>query len=121
MQDVRTTWILALGAVTLIALAPVSCRAQTAEADAPVATASGHPAAPAETAASEIQTFEAGAVETQSTDVDPSKPHGYVEVGVGDHGYREVDGAVTVPLGKDGQEGQVSVAIGDVQGGGGRR
>jgi len=96
--------------------------ASPASADAPVATAKTQTAAPAETAASEIQTFEGGASPTTADDsTEKPKVHGYVEVGVGNRGYREVAGAVTVPVGKDGQDGQVTLAIDDAQGDRGRR
>ena len=52
---------------------------------------------------------------------DGSNPHrvsGEVSVGVGTGGYREVDGEATAPVG---DTGQVSVAVGGGQIGGGRR
>ena len=42
------------------------------------------------------------------------RPHGMVEVGVGSHGYRSVYMETEVPLGED---GRLSVAIGQSQGG----
>jgi hypothetical protein len=112
---------LALLAGGLPAAALAQAAPAAAAADAPVATAAGHAASPGNTTAAEIQTYESAPVDTTADGQDGDgkrKIHGYVEVGVGNRGYREVDGAVTVPVGKD---GQATVAISDAQGDGWRR
>lgn len=77
-------------------------------ADAPLATAKGTPAAPPSTTQADIQRFiDEGAADDKSEPLPDRKPHGYVSVGVGTRGYKEVSGAITAPVGN----AQVSLAI----------
>lgn len=105
-----------------LGLAPAIAQAQAiAATDTPVATASGSgapPATPQTAGQTSVQSLQEDGPAHPDV-LDDRKPHGYVEVGVGNRGYRQVDGAVTVPVGED---GQATVAISDVQmNGGGRR
>jgi hypothetical protein len=90
-------------------LAPAAAWAEDPASDAPVATAKGSPAAPPDTTATDIKNFIAEG-EGDKEPLPDHKPHGFVSVGVGSRGYREVAGAVTVPIG-DKDQGQVTLAI----------
>lgn len=107
-----------LFAVLAISLTPVLAMAQTQApstppSDAPVVTASasgaGAPPASPQTGVRSVD----GDRQTDQ-DIQPDgKPHGFISVGVGNRGYREVAGAVTVPVG---DTGQATIAISDQQG-----
>ncbi|QUD87672.1 hypothetical protein [Phenylobacterium montanum] len=98
-------------AVLALALLASPALAEEPQAsDAPVATAKGAPAAPPDTTAADIQQFVADGADDQKEPLPDHKPHGFVSVGVGTGGYREVAGAVTVPIG-DKDQGQVTLAI----------
>lgn len=102
---VAAAWLLAPAA----ALAADPPAADAPVATAPIATAKGAPAAPPDTTAADIKNFIAEGADAKSGEPLPDhRPHGYVEVGAGTRGYREVSGAVTMPVG---DQTQVSVAI----------
>jgi hypothetical protein len=102
-----------------LALTTAPALAQTA-ADGPVATAAGQAAPPAPTPSDVKTTGQSGPdpADPSAAGADDRKPHGYIDVAVGNRGYREVSGAVTLPVGKT---GQATIAIGDEQGDGWRR
>ena len=100
--------LLALAAAACM-LAPAAALAEDPASDAPVATAKGSPAAPPDTTATDIKNFIAEGADEKEPLPD-HKPHGFVSVGVGSRGYREVAGAVTVPVG-DKDQGHVTLAI----------
>jgi hypothetical protein len=106
-----------LVAAALLMRPAIAGAAPTPATDAPVATAQGDPAAPpmVETAAIQGVGDDANGALPPLPD---HKPHGFVSVGVGTNGYRQVAGAVTLPLG---ETGQMSVAIDDSQYNGRRR
>ena len=102
--------LLALAAAACM-LAPAAALAEDPASDAPVATAKGSPAAPPDTTATDIKNFIAEGADNKSGEPLPDhKPHGFVSVSAGTRGYREVAGAVTVPIG-DKDQGQVTLAI----------
>ena len=88
-----------LAALAAALALPLAAAAQTAPAsDAPMATAKGTPAAPPSSVDADIKAF-IGADDSGKNDPLPdNKPHGFVSVGVGTRGYREVAGAVTLPV-----------------------
>lgn len=93
--------------------------AQTA-VDGPVATAAGQvaPPAPVQTDVKTTRQGSPDVADPSAAGADDRKPHGYIDVAAGNRGYREVSGAVTLPVGKT---GQATIAIGDEQGDGWRR
>ena len=108
LQTVAVT-LVAWAALTAPALAdPAAAAAATPASDAPLATAKGTPAAPPSTTQADIQRFiDEGAADDKAGPLPDRKPHGYVSVGVGSHGYKEVAGAITAPVGN----AEVSLAI----------
>jgi hypothetical protein len=123
MRQSNTAWLLSLAAgCAALGLATAASAAQTTADDAaPIATSNGS-AAPTD----KVDPHAAPALITWPAlpgddDADapppPRKIHGMVEAGVGTGGYREVGGVVTIPLGKDGQSGEVTVAVQQVNGG----
>lgn len=110
MPLVRPSQILLASALLL---APAVALADSAPgSDAPVATAQGAPAAPPSTTDADIKRFIADGADQDAEPQPDHKPHGFVSVGVGTRGYREVAGAVTLPIG---DTGQVTVAIDDAK------
>jgi hypothetical protein len=97
----------------VLLLAPVAWAGEPAPAsDAPMATAQGAPAAPPSTVQTDIKDFIAGDDSDKNDPLPDNKPHGFVSVGVGTNGYREIAGAVTIPVNP---ETQVTLAIDDGQ------
>lgn len=95
----------------------LAAEAAPADADTPVATGKGQSAPPA-TPQTEIQTADDSLVSSEEDGKPDRKPHGFISAGVGTHGYREVAGAVTLPIG---ETGQVTIAIDDAHIDGRRR
>ncbi|HEY2661875.1 MAG TPA: hypothetical protein VGI79_19295 [Caulobacteraceae bacterium] len=97
-------------------LLPAAAWAETPPAsDAPVATAQGTPAAPPSTVQTDIKNFIDEDADKDSDPAPDHKPHGFVSVGAGTRGYREVAGAVTLPVG-DKANVDVAIDIGQVDG-----
>ncbi len=95
MCTVRSSLVF-LAALTLAAPA----FADPPASDAPLATAKGAPAAPTDTTSADIKSFLAeGADDKNSEPLPDHKPHGFVSVGAGTNGAREVAGAVALPVG----------------------
>lgn len=116
-MSIRPHAALALPALLGAAAIAGGALADTPADAAPVATAAGAPAVPATPAPStEIRAADPADAGPDLADEDAPpdrKLHGYVEVGVGNRGYREVSGAITAPLG---QTGQATIVIGSGQG-----
>jgi len=113
------TWI-GLSTALALGLGALQTPAQAqsvAPSDAPITTATqkGSGAPPTAVGQSnEVQSVQ-GDPDADLPPANDGKPHGYVQVGAGNHGYREISGAVTVPVGDD---GQATIAIDNVQGDG---
>jgi hypothetical protein len=115
----RVLWVRVLWSCVLCACAPWPLAASAAD-PAPaassevVATGQGRAAAPtpppSDTPIEPTQT--SAAADRDGPPAPDRRPHGMVEVGVGTNGYRRVAGAVTAPIGAD---GQIGVAIDDSQ------
>ena len=96
-------------ALAAFALATPAFAEDPAAADAPVATAKGAPAAPPQdTTAADIKSFIADGADQSKEPLPDHKQHGFVSVGVGTRGYREISGAVEAPVG---DHTQVDIAI----------
>ena len=97
----------------MLALAPALGYAQTSAApDAPVATGKGQ-SAPPTTPQTEVQSAyddSAWAPEVSVKREVERKPHGFIGAGIGTGGYRQVYGAVDLPIG---ETGDLIIAIDD--------
>jgi hypothetical protein len=102
----------------LVALAPAMACAQAAAQSDPgqvVATAPAGPAAPPAKPSGQVASVSDAADADSVQDDGPvrdNRVHGEITVGAGTHGYREVSGEATAPIG---DIGQATIAIGSDQ------
>ena len=104
-----------LAAACLLVPAAALAEPAPAASDAPVATAKGAPSAPPSTTSTDIKNFIDEGAKDDSEPAPDHKPHGFISAGVGTNGYREVAGAVTLPVG-DKVNVDLAIDIGQING-----
>ncbi len=107
---------LALLASAWLILPAAAALAETPPAaDGPVATAQGAPSAPPSTVQTDIKNFIDEGADKDAEPLPDHKPHGFVSASVGSRGYRDVAGAVTLPVG-DKANVDLAIDLGQIDG-----